>query len=451
MSASILFICLVLFEKKYFFILIYLLFLKETTTCKDEVFFDFLNEEDKQKEGVMSIYSLDGQFPNLGISLMKFVLWPSGHSTPEKVVKCVSFAFLTYALFFSKAAKLTPRFSKWKYRWILVMGKLLAAHLISWRVAGYFHRSARFLQLPDISQVVSSDEADLLTKKLQLAKQGSQNAIDLRWELFDQTKKAALNGWSFITGFVWKTKEYGFLDSSMTDCMQRGTEVVENLPYMIKNSKRGKISLLQKNPLNYALSLVGAYQPVLVHVGDESTYNGAIGKSETAGELFFRSNLALSLENNPALGSQLSFFGGYRVPEKGVIYSPNVQVFREEKQKQYRFMSEKKSLSVLTCAVYDLTKGTLKRWIESFFKRHQMSDTWGMKEKIRQILRAAHSFSHDAVTFGDFGFSYGHSSQSIAKMLKEVLYEKEFFGAFEIISIAIQDKKIFDTFRAVGF
>lgn len=75
-----------------------------------------------------------------------------------------------------------------------------------------------------------------------------------------------------------------------------------------------------------------------------------------------------------------------------------------------------------------------------------------MKDKMRMILRTAGHNRHQRLVLGALGCgAFGHPGQEVADCWKEVLYEVEFQGFFDLIVFAIYDagnKSNYKIFRA---
>ncbi|MEK7340209.1 MAG: TIGR02452 family protein, partial [Verrucomicrobiota bacterium] len=196
------------------------------------------------------------------------------------------------------------------------------------------------------------------------------------------------------------------------------------------------IEVINEDTIDVALELKNeGYNPVAMNMANENHPGGGAERGAAAQEesLFRRSNYheSLCLTENPHLKNQMS--NGYHIPEKGVIYSPNVQVFRASEKEGFAFMAPE-TISFIAVAAYNL--GSLRNKIDP----HSQAYAIGMKEKIKSFLRVAYFRGHDAVVLGALGCgAFGNDPTTIAQFFKEVLQDNEFAGRFKKITFAVID------------
>ncbi|KAL9041841.1 MAG: hypothetical protein Q9180_001014 [Flavoplaca navasiana] len=126
----------------------------------------------------------------------------------------------------------------------------------------------------------------------------------------------------------------------------------------------------------------------------------------------------------------------YPLPLYGVIYSPNVVIFRSGAEDGYVPWSRFKSLPVISIAPIKRPKLDESGAEYSFeVERNQM------KEKMRSILRVAAMHHHVDLCMGAFGVGPGFRNPpaQVASMWRNVLFEEpEFHGVFSNVVFAIE-------------
>lgn len=247
--------------------------------------------------------------------------------------------------------------------------------------------------------------------------------------LMKETMGAAKNG--FYIG-----KKLCHLDPQKTKSMQEGTEMVESPEKLTAPGPHGATKVkvynldtfltartLQKKGLKpTALNMANAEEP------GGGAFRGAWAQEE---RLFHRSNYFQSLcpDENPHLKEQLED-GNYLIPELGLVYSPDVQVFRNGDDQQYSF-AKPYCVDMIGCAAY--------------CKGHDMPKKDAVyvantKEKIRAMLRHSVNTGHDSIVLGAFGCgAFRNDPKRMVTFFKDVLQENEFKGHFREIAFGVID------------
>ncbi len=297
-----------------------------------------------------------------------------------------------------------------------------------------------------ISQLGTAENHDGHSWKSSLDRLNYSKKFDeakkMRKLIWEQTERATTRG------FIVDGKKF-FLDDTKIDLMKQGTLLFVK-PSSINTTIRYQTTVIVKNQdtLDAVLDLKSqGLNPVGQNMANESHAGGGYKNGSAAQEesLFRRTNYyqSLELDANAHLRTQMK--GNYRIPEFGNVYTPALQMFRENEASGYKFCSPK-VVDMIAIAGYDV-KHHKSVMTKSFAD--------GMKEKIRSFFRTAYHTGHNAVVVGAISCgAFGASPYEVSKLYKEVLQENEFKGAFKTIVFAIIDDhngtnlKIFqDTFR----
>lgn len=137
----------------------------------------------------------------------------------------------------------------------------------------------------------------------------------------------------------------------------------------------------------------------------------------------------------------------YPMPEHGVIYSPEVTIFREygNGDKGYRALEQPQQVAMVSIAAYDLRLTSRDRSDlklpnaispADLLKHEEFSR--GTKAKIRQMLRAMALNHHEEIVLGALGCgAFQTPPEAMAALFGEVLSESEFKGRFKRVTFAI--------------
>jgi uncharacterized protein (TIGR02452 family) len=227
-----------------------------------------------------------------------------------------------------------------------------------------------------------------------------------------------------------------FLDKNTELNMQKNTLVMTPKPLAVHNIHgTTEVQVVNQDCVDFAFKLKRqGYNPVILNMANEHSPGGGIKYGSHAQEesLCIRSNYMVGLdpENNPYLIHQMPFFTDYKIPENGVIYTPSVQFFRDERSNGYHF-KHPETMDLIACAAYNLTHDARpSNYVE------------GMKEKIRATLRAACIKGNDSIVLSALGCgAFGNDSKEVADIFALVLQEAEFQGKFKKITFAIIDDR----------
>lgn len=199
------------------------------------------------------------------------------------------------------------------------------------------------------------------------------------------------------------------------------------------------IQVVDRDTIDAALTLkLLGFNPVAINLANEDHPGGGVETGAAAQEEseFRRSNYheSLYLHENPHLRAQM--IGGYKIPETGVVYSPNVQVFRIGPERGFEFMAPQ-TLAFIAVAAYDLNPAHHSPNIPPGFNL-TMAYINGMKAKIRTYLRVAILENHDAIVAGALGCgAFQNDPNVVSQLFLEVLQEPEFAGRFLRIVFAV--------------
>jgi len=113
----------------------------------------------------------------------------------------------------------------------------------------------------------------------------------------------------------------------------------------------------------------------------------------------------------------------------GILYTPNVIVFRGTQSEGYPFLAPPFPVGVITAALPEFPKIDKTTPLKPQYEDQKMIDT--VKRKIRSVLRVALIHGHDLIVVSAWGCgAYRHPPGHQAKLWKQVLAEPEFKGKF---------------------
>lgn len=250
-----------------------------------------------------------------------------------------------------------------------------------------------------------------------------------RLQIYRETKHAAKHG--FLINDVPHQ-----LDPAKTQAMQQGTVIV-NKPAKLRvpgTHVSTDVTVYDLDTFLTARKLQKkGLNPVALNMANAVTPGGSVEQGVMAQEecLFFRSNYYQSLypSENPHLKAQCKK-GKYRVPDFGVVYTPQVQVFRKTPAGGYAFITPY-SVDMIASAAFakghDMPKDPVR--YENL-----------TKSKMRAMLREAVHTNHDSIVLGAYGCgAFGNDPKLVSKFFKDVISEPEFNGHFREIAFGVID------------
>ncbi len=245
-------------------------------------------------------------------------------------------------------------------------------------------------------------------------------------QIAEETERIAKGG-SFTTNNITyhldATKVFEIRDPSV----KKKSTCLEKVPEEKRNKHTTIVTVVNKDIVEVGREFTKKdLKPVCMNMAAMHYPGGGYLEGARAQEeqLFRRSAYCRALKDNPHLDSQLEN-GRYEVPEKGVIYSPGVQFFRERDNS----FTEPFELDLMAVCAFDLSH------------RQKPSDYEQVtKEKMRAFFRAAALQGKDSLVLGALGCgAFRNQPTEISKCFKEVLSEEEFQGVFAEIAFAILD------------
>lgn len=127
----------------------------------------------------------------------------------------------------------------------------------------------------------------------------------------------------------------------------------------------------------------------------------------------------------------------YPIPDKGVLLSPDVYVFRHSMSQNYRFMQAEECFFVDVISVAAIRNPMLSGDGTAYLDRAEYELT---SIKIRELLRTAYNSNCNILVLGALGCgAYHNPPEEVAKLFLTMLREKEFATAFQKVVFAIID------------
>lgn len=251
-----------------------------------------------------------------------------------------------------------------------------------------------------------------------------------RAEIFKETLKACDEGYVFQGKGVIIDHE-PMLEAAVT------FETCE--PLEGAGEYQTKFSVVVDDTLNALINLKKlGHNPVGINMANRYGAGGGVVQGCPAQEesMCRRSNHVLGLKTQ-----------NYPFPDEGGIYTPHVQVFREDEAHQYAFMEQPCEVNLVAVAAYDLRSGSEERVSLGLPLRGKIEDATlescelyknKTQNTIRNMLRAMHSNGHRHLVLGAWGCgAFQNPPHLMAQLFLEVFQEAEFKGRFEQVDFAI--------------
>lgn len=212
-----------------------------------------------------------------------------------------------------------------------------------------------------------------------------------------------------------------------------------NVEYSVLEQFTTNILVLNRDCLELARDLAkdGNNVAVLNMASFAKPGGGVLNGSRAQEEnIFRRTNLFESLYQYHDIGKE---FGVNQKKDRypldynyGVIYTPNVFVFRGSDNTSYRLLSEPYEVDVISCSA-------IRRPILDRNGHYTKAQEETIKNKIRQIFDIALVHGNDTLVLGAFGCgAYGNPPAEMAKIFHSVINE-EYKTSFKNIAFAIID------------
>lgn len=164
------------------------------------------------------------------------------------------------------------------------------------------------------------------------------------------------------------------------------------------------------------------------------------GSSAQEEDIFRRTDLFMSLYQFHIIGRDFGikqrFLERYPIPMRnGLIYTPNVHVFRASRNQNYDFLDEPFSVDVVSIPGYKNPPLTQRGEITDAVKAIIL-------DKLRNMFKACIVNGAEALILGALGCgAYRTPASEMAKLFHQVLEEEPFNHAFKSVYFAILDDK----------
>ena len=302
-----------------------------------------------------------------------------------------------------------------------------------------------------------------------------RNKQRVRAEVFDTTREVCRDR-CYVVG----RKKISWKEGDVSQMVQ-GTRVcatVDVIPSEARGKCTTKFTVVNKDTFDAAKALIDrGLHPAATSFANALHAGGGFLQGAGAQEesLFRCSNLSQSLTALNLTDFVVGKHGhkhyvykqrvseALKSPAKGVIVSPHVLVFREGEGEAFDFRKDPFAVDVISCAAYarseaefdapvlrDATGAVVMQAIGTPPNTRQIpvidEDAFreGMKEKVRNILRAAKKNENDSVVLGAFGcgaFDFqGKTTAMMLQIFPEVFKEEEFQGVFKEVTFAVLDR-----------
>eukprot|EP01060_Flectonema_neradi_P029624 TRINITY_DN4132_c0_g2_i2.p1 TRINITY_DN4132_c0_g2~~TRINITY_DN4132_c0_g2_i2.p1 ORF type:complete len:364 (+),score=41.16 TRINITY_DN4132_c0_g2_i2:58-1092(+) len=181
--------------------------------------------------------------------------------------------------------------------------------------------------------------------------------------------------------------------------------------------------------------------PVVLNMANQSKPGGGwlTGSGAQEENMFRRTSYWASLQEDsgsisPSLPPISKFSFSYPMSSTGVIYSPDVMVFRDTEQLGYPYLATPRSMSFIACAAYRKPPCGPGPGFDYLSNEHKE----GMAEKIKGILAAVLHHGHDSVVLSAFGCgAFCNPPNVVAEIFADVLQSERFKDRFKTVVFAI--------------
>ncbi|CRX38556.1 TIGR02452 family protein [Estrella lausannensis] len=275
----------------------------------------------------------------------------------------------------------------------------------------------------------------------------NESPYAFRQKIFWQTKEAYERGY-ILEGKVVEIDSQPMLDQ---------TEVYGEMDPLLPKASilATRFSVENDDTFNVLVKLKKAgSNPAGINMANAYIRGGGVEEGCPAQEeaLARRSNY-MAITRHPQAGKAKIAEGG--------IYSPHVQVFREDETKGYAFMKEPVDIALIAVAAFDLRRSSHDRvklrlsaqvvYTDKHLVKHQafVDQT---KQRIRNMLRKLFEKGHKDLVLGALGCgAFQNPPKLISALFEEVFNEREFKGRFETVTFAILQQRQSDAANVAAF
>lgn len=277
--------------------------------------------------------------------------------------------------------------------------------------------------------------------------QENESPYAFRQEIYRQTKEA------FERGYLLNGKTVEIDSQPMLD----QTEVYGDIDRLPPSNTPIATRFIVENDdtFNVLLKLKRAgSNPVGINMANAYKRGGGVEDGCPAQEE------ALSRRSNyMAIATHLQA-GKAKISEGG-IYSPHVQVFREDAAKGYAFMERPVDVALIAVAAFDLRRNSRDRvklglaaetaYTEKHLVNHLLFVNQ-TKQRIRNMLRKLVEKGHTDLVLGALGCgAFQNPPKLIASLFEQVFSEREFKGRFETVTFAVLQQRASDAANVAAF
>lgn len=327
----------------------------------------------------------------------------------------------------------------WGYFSFAVCGGGFVLGITSFVCRNYFAKkdslSSPLIELEENEEPVSENETE-----------NDYSPYLWRNEVFEETLHACQEGYDYQDAHI------GISSSQMLEktCPYEDVDPLEG-----QGAYQTEFSVVDDEILNVLIELSQAgHNPVGLNMANRYQPGGGVDKGYSTQEeiLCRRSNHLLGLRTQR-----------YPLSDKGGIYCPHVQVFRENETNEYAWMENPQEVALVAVAAYDLRPGSRDRLelhlprsgligLELYQNELYVNKT---KAKIRNSLRVMFQKGHTHIVLGALGCGvYKNPPEMVSGLFLEIFQETEFEGRFEKVIFAIkkeifQDQAILDAFEGM--
>ncbi len=197
------------------------------------------------------------------------------------------------------------------------------------------------------------------------------------------------------------------------------------------SSIRTNIQVVNRDSLAEGLRLKRehGYKVAVINFANEDHPGGSVRRGARGQEEAISRSTGLIFSIDPNINTQLHFPGGsYNIPEQGVIFSPDVPVFRKSEEEGFEWMENPQTISIISSAAYH--PGNRPRNFQEYERR--------MVQKIRIQFATAIAHGCDAVVSGAYGCgAFQNRPEDVSRWTREVLSDFSLRGALQHISFAV--------------
>lgn len=297
--------------------------------------------------------------------------------------------------------------------------------------------------------------ADFLDKYIPLMHKAEKGEPINYYKVKEHRAKEFRNTVELVNNGFYFTEESDKVTFSNVDKMIAGTCFYSeefHVNYIPANPETTVVEVVNADCMYEGIRLLhSGYNPAILNMASRQNPGGGVLTGAGAQEetIFRRTNIFRSLyQFAPYAGQYGVRKSSHQYPLNrnfGGIYTPNVNIFRDDEKNGYRLIAHPQEIAFISVA--GMNRPTLTDdglIVDSLVEP--------IKNKIRTIFRIGLKHGHDSLVLGALGCgAFRNPPRHIARLFNEVMRESEFENKYRLIVFAIlEDHNAFHTHNPEG-